>query len=591
MENQLIDNRDISEYQELFEYEMTEVLLKLRGELSVVDAPNSLSSLMDMPVAEMQAASTFALPAVHKAENAVVTPTIPLSREYKIPSLESNQNQIAVSVTPSPVGGFRIPDVKGVENHVVFPNVETLASYALPSVRREKANISIPSSDIFLDFSLANVKQSNAAIHVPQPTKVKKYTIPPVTKAERVHISQVPSMAKSYKLPELSGVVKPKIAVNIPKTTKHLIQGIKVARNPVTIPNTTIADDFSISPISEIVSQVAKPELVDVVTHSIPTVQRYVGSVSMPNAKKRFVFSLSPVSKSEKSVLVPVAPVVRKINLTPRYNIANGAGTPQSLGVKVSATFSIPDVSRQTGTFVYPGFPSMSKHDIPFVHQLPGPKSPSPVKMNDAYSISDVSKIEKHITAPIIPAVKESAIPLVMCPKDTHVIPKAVMVAGYSIPVVSQMRKSVVVPLTPVVGDYSVFPVKLDKRSVDFPVVNMSSEFNTLKGGSKGMMGRVTLKANSAGYEVPVVKKEHFRFIDPGPSTTTLYVMPIPSFTKISPTFTISPVSINEKKCAVPEHKDVHIPTFPVVRIEDHRVTPPDAVSAIDNLMKEFPVY
>ena len=174
MENQLLENRDISEYQELFAYEMTEVLLKLKDEFAVISAPEQLQdALANAPAFEMRRPDFFFLPAVARAERKISAPT-----------------------TPVP-GNYAIPAVKRAEKAVVLPKMELSGVYALPAVARTERKISAPTTPVPGNYAIPAVRKAENLPRISTPRKIEHFSLPSVQRT-----------SKQMQVPDVESVIK-----------------------------------------------------------------------------------------------------------------------------------------------------------------------------------------------------------------------------------------------------------------------------------------------------------------------------------------------------------------------------------------------
>ena len=159
MENQLLENRDISEYQELFAYEMTEVLLNLKDEFSVVSEPEALRDAMEsVPVSDTLSPDSFFIPAVLKMERVINSPTVPTLTSQTIPAVAQTKKAVAL---PELVAfkAYALPEVATAEKSVVAPSVPTLTCHAIPAIASTEKAVALPELPVFEVYALPVVAQ------------------------------------------------------------------------------------------------------------------------------------------------------------------------------------------------------------------------------------------------------------------------------------------------------------------------------------------------------------------------------------------------------------------------------------------------
>ena len=358
MENKNTALSDVERNKELFEYEMTQVILQLKGEFAKVsgkdmgmsadnlsapqiNVPASIPDVtvtpvsLDSDVDEVPACGNHQIPAVNVNYNEVTCPTVPVPSIASLDTVKLEEAELDCPTVPE-MNSIVIPAVELTEQDAISVS----SSIDLPSssfeARIEKFSVEVPSTGIQLS-EIPDVAISPVVTSHPELVKVQQYK-PAAVRIEdqlQVHVPDIPKGAfdtdsiqdfkvqphESVSIPQLKQYTP--IEVDTQTESDVVVAATHIERyNPcevqmekscvdVAVPNISPAKPIAVEleGLKPVVDTVAIPNIQSGIAHEtivelhLPTVD-----VGIPKIKQA---EISPVSISKSdTITIPNAPNV-----------------------------------------------------------------------------------------------------------------------------------------------------------------------------------------------------------------------------------------------------------------------------------------
>lgn len=342
MENKQIALSDVERNKELFEYEMTEVILQLKGEFAKVSGKDMkldnsqlsvpsvnigtvLPSVKLDPISmETQAAVTIsgeklAIPPVAIEKTSIDCPTVPAVSATSIENVALEKTQLdcsvvnaQVTINDAPVS-IELPNVPKIETGINLPSINGTAKIDNNAI----SNISmaeIPSMSITLPSA---VEVSRITVDIPQTAIDVQSSISSTQCNVLVDVPNVPTVAQ-YSDTVVS-VQKTKEQIEVRKPAEYIHKEVDVSMPSVEVANASITPQATMK---------------DVALQDTP--------IDLPKVSNIGVFEIKPVTANSEPISIPTvqtigvpmpAPVTtQKISLNddvaiPEINISNASST------------------------------------------------------------------------------------------------------------------------------------------------------------------------------------------------------------------------------------------------------------------------
>lgn len=257
MENNSITLSDVERNKELFEYEMTEVILQLKGEFAKVSGKdlhldnaqfvtkklNIQSEIPDIYVAQIEFETSqstnnvfgniFALPEVQVLHSKIDCPTVPVSASIVLNAVQLEQLKLDCPAV-EPVNKIAIGEVKLAVSDVLEP-VQKIFLADLPEVNISSVSanqvdtkISIPGEMQKIQLSSKKIEVSDVTVNIPEQTniqverfnleipQVNKIFVPETNDTLSVSVGKIDIPNTAVSVPETEDISINQIALDIP---------------------------------------------------------------------------------------------------------------------------------------------------------------------------------------------------------------------------------------------------------------------------------------------------------------------------------------------------------------------------------------
>lgn len=243
MENKNTILSDVERNKELFEYEMTQVILQLKGEFAKVsgkdmgipaddlsapqiNVPTSIPNVTVAPVSlnndidEVPACNNHQIPTVNVNYNEVSCPTVPVPSIASLDSVILEESELDCPTVPA-INSIVIPDVKLTERDAISVSSSIEFPSGLAEAHIEKINVEVPSTGIRLseipDVAIHTVVQSQ-----PEVVKVQRYKPTEVSIEEHLHVNVPDIPMCAFDIDSMKKFrVEPRESVSIPRLKQY----------------------------------------------------------------------------------------------------------------------------------------------------------------------------------------------------------------------------------------------------------------------------------------------------------------------------------------------------------------------------------
>lgn len=220
MENKNTTLSDVKRNKELFEYEMTQVILQLKGEFAKVSGKD-----MGIPADDLSAPQINVPTSI---PNVTVAPVslnndideVPACNNHQIPTVNVNYNEVSCPTVPA-INSIVIPDVKLTERDAITVSSSIEFPSGLAEAHIEKINVEVPSTRIRLS-EIPDVAIHTAVQSQPEVVKVQRYKPTEISIEEHLHVNVPDIPMCAFDIDSMKKFrVEPRESVSIPRLKQY----------------------------------------------------------------------------------------------------------------------------------------------------------------------------------------------------------------------------------------------------------------------------------------------------------------------------------------------------------------------------------
>ena len=350
MEHKKVENIDIEKHKELFAYEMTEVILNLRGEFAVISGKDTTywEQRVEKKALEI---TPVVMPniAVQEVRPGDQVPQIPEISRPEIPTLQRIFQPTTFPAVNS-IGRIQIPlmqteglaemkpiseikhikldgnsipntlDVPSGKTQIAIPKTEMTFEYGAPLISKAKANVNVTTAVKPTAYCPPVLNVMKADITIPAADKPAAYR-PPVLDAVRTDIT-VPAIGKpaTYRPPVLDAVKTDITVPAVGKPAAYRPPVLDAVKADITVPAAGKSAAYRPSVLNAVKAEVTVPTATKPEVYALPVYDGHCGFVAVveiPKVNPAIFVDTDSVRVKERTIQVPTAkvPKFEKIEL------------------------------------------------------------------------------------------------------------------------------------------------------------------------------------------------------------------------------------------------------------------------------------
>ena len=350
MEHKKVENIDIEKHKELFAYEMTEVILNLRGEFAVISGKDTTywEQRVEKKALEI---TPVVMPniAVQEVRPGDQVPQIPEISRPEIPTLQRIFQPTTFPAVNS-IGRIQIPlmqteglaemkpiseikhikldgnsipntlDVPSGKTQIAIPKTEMTFEYGAPLISKAKANVNVTTAVKPTAYCPPVLNVMKAYITIPAADKPAAYR-PPVLDAVRTDIT-VPAIGKpaTYRPPVLDAMKTDITVPAVGKPAAYRPPVLDAVKADITVPAAGKSAAYRPSVLNAVKAEVTVPTATKPEVYALPVYDGHCGFVAVveiPKVNPAIFVDTDSVRVKERTIQVPTAkvPKFEKIEL------------------------------------------------------------------------------------------------------------------------------------------------------------------------------------------------------------------------------------------------------------------------------------
>ena len=251
MEQTKVKNIDINRSKELFAYEMTEILLKLKGEFAAISGKDMQDWQSQIDDEKLKVVPVV-MPEVELSPMQVTVPEISACEQIVIPDVQLQSSSVEVPAIPE-IHPVQCARIAAASVTAAIPEIPEIRIQEAAPVAVQKPQVVVPPAEAPAAFTALEMPAVHLQTQIPAVETVAAYEAPVLQPVITTAIPAVEAVA-TYQAPVMQPVHVTTAVPAVDKPTAFCEQAVTIARKKIEVPALKKMDEIQISQVHPVIN-------------------------------------------------------------------------------------------------------------------------------------------------------------------------------------------------------------------------------------------------------------------------------------------------------------------------------------------------